>query len=82
MLTRERREVIKKPFARFAPQAVVRYFMYLPLNLIPGVGTLLFILLQGKRAGPTSHYRYFQLKGLGGGRKEEFVEQRKGAYTR
>lgn len=24
-----------KPFQKFTPQAIVRYFMYLPLNLIP-----------------------------------------------
>lgn len=27
-----------KPFAKFTPQAIIRYFMYLPLNFIPVVG--------------------------------------------
>ena len=39
---------MKRPFAKFSPTAVVKYLMYLPLNLIPGVGTLLFIGMQGK----------------------------------
>ena len=56
--------------------------MYLPLNLIPVVGTAIFILLQGRSSGPTAHTRYFQLKQLSGRRKDEWVEQRKGAYTR
>lgn len=52
-----------KPFAKFTPQAIIRYFMYLPLNFIPVVGTVIFILLQGKRNGPNAHSRYYQLKG-------------------
>lgn len=56
-------KLVSKPFARFTPRAVVRYFMYLPLNFIPVVGTVVFVLLQGKRNGPGAHARYFQLKG-------------------
>ena len=51
-----------KPFAKFAPSAIIRYFMYLPLNFIPIVGTVLFVILQGRKFGPTAHARYFQLK--------------------
>ena len=40
-------KLVKKPFAKYTPQAIIRYFMYLPLNFIPVVGTVLFILLQG-----------------------------------
>ncbi|KAI4847653.1 hypothetical protein E4T44_04398, partial [Aureobasidium sp. EXF-8845] len=57
-------KLVKKPFAKFAPSAIIRYVMYLPLNFIPVVGTAMFILLQGKRAGPAAHSRYFQLKGM------------------
>jgi hypothetical protein len=56
-------KLVKKPFAKFTPQAMIRYFMYLPLNFIPVVGTVIFILLQGKRNGPSAHARYYQLKG-------------------
>lgn len=54
----------------------------LPLNFIPVVGTALFIILQGKRFGPGAHARYFQLKGFTEKQKEEWVEERKAAYTR
>jgi len=29
-------KVLKSPFSRFSPKALVRYVMYLPLNFIPG----------------------------------------------
>jgi len=74
-------KMIKKPFARFTPKALIRYFMYLPLNLIPVVGTVIFVILQGKRFGPQAHARYFQLKQMSKHQREEFVEKRKAAYT-
>lgn len=40
-------KLIKRPFAKFSPAALIRYLMYIPLNLIPGVGTLVFIGMQG-----------------------------------
>ena len=70
-----------KPFARFTPTAIIKYFMYLPLNFIPLVGTVLFVLVQGKRSGPNAHARYFQLKGMNKERKEKYIEERRGAYT-
>lgn len=39
--------ILKSPFERFSPKAIVRYFMYLPLNFIPVIGTGVFILIQG-----------------------------------
>lgn len=29
-------KILKSPFSKFSPQAIVRYVMYLPLNFIPG----------------------------------------------
>lgn len=75
-------KLIKKPFSKFSPNALIRYFLYLPLNFIPVVGTVIFILLQGRRAGPGLHSRYFQLKGWTDAQKHRHVEERKGAYTR
>ena len=75
-------EVIKKPFAKFAPSAIIRYFLYLPLNLIPVVGTLLFVIMQGRTYGPSAHARYFQLKKWSSSQRDEWVEQHKAAYTR
>jgi len=74
-------KLIKKPFMQFTPKAIIRYLMYLPLNFIPVVGTVIFIILQGRKTGPSAHARYFQLKKMTKHRQEEFIEERKGAYT-
>ncbi|MCJ1456484.1 hypothetical protein MMC28_006845 [Mycoblastus sanguinarius] len=74
-------KLFKKPFAKFTPNALIRYFMYLPLNFIPVVGTVMFVILQGKRAGPAAHTRYFQLKQWSSRQKEKHVEEYKAAYT-
>ena len=74
-------KLVTKPFQRFTPSAMIRYLMYLPLNFIPLVGTVLFVLAQGKRAGPQAHARYFQLKGMNKAKQDEWLEKRQGAYT-
>lgn len=74
--------LLKRPFAKFSPNALIRYFLYLPLNFIPVVGTVIFIVLQGRKAGPGAHSRYFQLKGWNDTQKHKHIEERKGAYTR
>ncbi|KAJ4311988.1 hypothetical protein N0V94_007670 [Neodidymelliopsis sp. IMI 364377] len=74
-------KLVTKPFAKFAPSAIIRYFMYLPLNFIPIVGTVLFVILQGRKFGPTAHARYFQLKQMNKREKDQFVERRKAAYA-
>ncbi|KAF2709817.1 hypothetical protein K504DRAFT_407401 [Pleomassaria siparia CBS 279.74] len=74
-------KIITKPFARFTPKALIRYFMYLPLNFIPVIGTVLFIILQGRKFGPAAHTRYFQLKKMSNSQKQDFIEKRKPAYT-
>ncbi|KAL9617083.1 MAG: hypothetical protein Q9160_008113 [Pyrenula sp. 1 TL-2023] len=73
--------LLKKPFARFTPKALIRYLLYLPLNFIPVVGTILFVILQGKRNGPTAHARYFQLKEYNKTQRDEHVERNRAAYT-
>ena len=74
-------KLMKKPFAKFTPNAIIRYVMYLPLNFIPIVGTVMFIFLQGKRNGPSAHSRYFQLKQWTKRQQDAFVEQNRGGYT-
>lgn len=74
-------KMLKKPFAKFTPNALIRYVMYLPLNFIPIVGTVIFILLQGKRSGPAAHTRYFQLKEWSKGQQDAFVAENRGGYT-
>ncbi|ORY82655.1 hypothetical protein BCR37DRAFT_318686 [Protomyces lactucae-debilis] len=48
---------------KFSPQAVIRYLLTLPLNFIPAIGTILFLVLNGRKAGPRYMSRYWQLKG-------------------
>jgi hypothetical protein len=74
-------KIITKPFARFTPKAIIRYLMYLPLNFIPVLGTAMFVILQGRKFGPSAHARYFQLKKMNNMQKEDFVARRKAAYT-
>ncbi|PSN70038.1 hypothetical protein BS50DRAFT_303194 [Corynespora cassiicola Philippines] len=74
-------KIMAKPFARFTPKAIIRYFIYLPLNFIPVVGTVLFVILQGRKFGPTAHARYFQLKQMKKRERDEFVSKREAAYT-
>lgn len=73
--------LITKPLAKLTPSAIIKYFLYLPLNFIPVIGTVIFVLLQGKRNGPGAHARYFQLKGWSKRQQEAFIEQYRGAYT-
>jgi len=74
-------KLIKSPIAKYSPKALITYLMYLPLNLIPVVGTVIFIILQGKRSGPAAHARYFQLKNWSATKKEEWIEKNRAAYT-
>ncbi|KAL6713664.1 hypothetical protein ACLMJK_009129 [Lecanora helva] len=74
-------KLTKKPFEKFTPKAIIRYFMYLPLNFIPVVGTVMFVVLRGKRAGPAAHQRYFQLKQWSSSQKRQHIEEFKAAYT-
>ncbi|KAL2353842.1 hypothetical protein BJ546DRAFT_1062617 [Cryomyces antarcticus] len=74
-------KLMSKPFAKFTPTAIIRYFMYLPLNFIPVVGTVMFVLLQGQKFGPHAHERYFTLKKMNARQREEWVNERKAAYT-
>lgn len=50
-------KILKSPFDKFSPSALVRYVMYLPLNFIPVVGTVIFIALQGRNRGKSVHDR-------------------------
>ena len=43
---------------------IVELVIFLPLNLIPYVGPLAFIMITGTRLGKLSHHRWFHLRGL------------------
>ncbi|KAK4242036.1 outer spore wall protein RRT8 [Achaetomium macrosporum] len=74
-------KALKKPFSRFSVNELIRYFMYLPLNFIPVVGTVAFILIRGRSRGESVHERYFQLKAWSASRKSEWLKTHKGPYT-
>ncbi len=62
-------------------EGLLRYLISLPLNFIPGIGTVMFLVYNGEKQGPGYHARYFALKGWDKQSREEFVYQRKAAYT-
>jgi len=74
-------KILKSPFTRFSPKALVRYVMYLPLNFIPVVGTLAFILLNGRSRGQSVHDRYFQLKRWSTSQRSSWLSEHTGPYT-
>ncbi|SPO05103.1 uncharacterized protein DNG_07788 [Cephalotrichum gorgonifer] len=57
---------------------MVELVVFLPLNLIPVVGTPAFILITGSRLGKLSHYRWFKLRGLD--KKQTKAEIKKRAW--
>lgn len=74
-------KLIKSPFEKFTPKALVRYVMYLPLNFIPVVGTVMFVLLQGRTRGQSVHSRYFQLKKWSSSQSSEWLKENTAPYT-
>ncbi|KAK4102711.1 hypothetical protein N658DRAFT_321212 [Parathielavia hyrcaniae] len=74
-------KALKRPLERFGFKELVRYVMYLPLNFIPVVGTVIFVLLRGRARGESVHDRYFQLKRWPAARKSKWLQEHKGAYT-
>ncbi|KAI0894457.1 hypothetical protein F4806DRAFT_124686 [Annulohypoxylon nitens] len=73
--------ILKSPFSKFTPKALLRYIMYLPLNLIPVIGTIIFIIFQGQSRGSAIHARYFQLKGWSSHQRRDWVQRHAGPYT-
>lgn len=54
---------------------IVELIVFLPLNLVPFVGTPAFIIITGTRLGKLAHYRWFQLRGLTKKEKKEEVRR-------
>lgn len=74
-------KLLKSPFEKFTPTALIRYVMYLPLNFIPVVGTVIFVLLQGRTRGNSVHTRYFQLKKWSKSQREAWLKENTAPYT-
>lgn len=74
-------KIIRSPFAKFSPTAIIRYVMYLPLNFIPVVGTVAFVLIQGRNRGKGVHGRYFQLKRWSPAEQKDWLDEHTAPYT-
>ncbi|TEA20235.1 Outer spore wall protein RRT8 [Colletotrichum sidae] len=74
-------KILKNPFEKYSPKALIRYLVYLPLNFIPIVGTGIFILLQARSRGQGVHGRYFQLKNWSSSRRADWLKNHTGPYT-
>lgn len=70
------------PLSELTVTSLLRPLVYWPLNFIPVVGSFMYIAGQGKKIGPSSHARYFQLKGWDSKRRDEWVKKHRAAYMR
>lgn len=43
---------------------IIELIVFLPLNLVPYIGTPAFIMITGSRLGKLSHHRWYKLRGL------------------
>lgn len=68
-------------YSPFSFRQIAEFILFLPLNLIPIIGTPFFLVLTGARAGPFHHYRYFKLRGLAKKEKKDEIRKRKWKYT-
>jgi len=68
-------------YSPFSFRQIIEFVFFLPLNLIPLVGTPAFLVITGARAGPLHHYRYFKLRGLTKKEKRDEIRNRRWKYT-
>jgi hypothetical protein len=68
-------------YSPFSFRQIAEFILFLPLNLIPVVGTPFFLVLTGARAGPFHHWRYFKLLGLTKKERKEAIRRREWKYT-
>ncbi|RYO84974.1 hypothetical protein DL766_008381 [Monosporascus sp. MC13-8B] len=60
---------------------IVELIVFLPLNLIPYMGTPAFIIITGARLGTFAHYRWFKLRGLTRKERKAEIRSRMWEYT-
>ena len=68
-------------YSPFSIRQIVEFIFFLPLNFIPVVGTPLFLMLTGYRAGPLHHWRYFKLLGMNKKERRRAIRLRRTSYT-
>ena len=69
-----------RPLQALARDGVVRYLITLPLNFVPILGTVVFLFVNGRRAGPGWHVRYYQLKGYTSTQQKDFISKHRADY--
>ncbi|KZV87279.1 hypothetical protein EXIGLDRAFT_723818, partial [Exidia glandulosa HHB12029] len=72
---------ISSIYAPFSCRQITEFVLLLPLSFFPLVGTPLFIVLTGYRAGPLQHWRYFKLRGMGRKERKAEIAIRQRKYT-
>lgn len=68
-------------YSPFSFRQIFEFVIFLPLNLIPVVGPIFFLVLTGYRAGPLQHHRYFAFLNFTKKEKKAFIRQRRLRYT-
>lgn len=68
-------------YSPFSFRQIFEFILFLPLNFIPVVGTPLFLILTGYRAGPLHHWRYFKLHELTRKERNAEIQSRRWKYT-
>jgi uncharacterized protein involved in cysteine biosynthesis len=68
-------------YSPFSFRQIAEFIVFLPLNLVPAVGTPAFLILTGARAGPLHHWRYFKLRGLTKKERNAEIRTRRWKYT-
>ncbi|MCJ1320853.1 hypothetical protein MMC15_006194 [Xylographa vitiligo] len=68
-------------YSPFSCQQITEFICLIPLNLIPVVGTPVFLVLTGFRAGPLQHWRYFKLLALTKKERQATIKRRQLSYT-
>ncbi|PHH76456.1 hypothetical protein CDD82_3981 [Ophiocordyceps australis] len=59
---------------------IIELVVFLPLNLIPVVGTPAFIIITGTRMGKLSQYRWYELRGLSKSERKREIRSRTWEY--
>ncbi|KAL2144188.1 hypothetical protein VTI28DRAFT_9479 [Corynascus sepedonium] len=59
---------------------IIELIVFLPLNLVPYIGTIAFIMITGSRLGKLSHHRWFILRGLNKKEKKRELKLRRWEY--
>jgi uncharacterized protein involved in cysteine biosynthesis len=77
--------MLGKPTARAEYQPwsliqIIELIVFLPLNLVPYVGTIAFIMITGSRLGKLSHYRWFKLRGVDKKQMKKELKARRWEY--